>query len=801
MNQQWITFKKMEWLISQMPKAQLHPDDGISISNNQLSQTEILNKYSDDLTDLAKQWKLKEVIWREKDLNKLVEILCRKEKNNAIIIWESWVGKTALVELLAQRISNGELPIFKDKKILRLNLWSTIGWTKFRWEFEGKISGIIKTVKESDWKIILFIDGFHNVVWAGKAEWSMWLSDMLAPELSNWTIQVIWVTTTSEYRQKVEKDTALTGNFKTITIQEPSVQDTITILRWREWAFEKHHGVNIHDTALIAAVELSDRYITDKKLPAKAIEIIDDAATKVKLSMTWMPENISEIKTKIWELNKEKNSIMQELSQTTDKFIKEKSDKRIESIIQEIDKLQLSYDSKKSDREKIKILFEENKKLELQLIELENQAKDFEFKSDLEQASKIRYWDILEAQNKVKWNKENITTLESQSWIIFKNTVEREDIAKVISEITWIPLTKMIEEESQKLANLEQYLSTKVIGQDQAIAAISNAIRRARIWLKDLKKPIWSSIFLGPTGVWKTELAKALAEFLFFDKKAMIRLNMSEYQEEASVSKMIWSPPWYIWYEQWWQLTEAVRRKPYSVVLVDEIEKAHPKVFDLFLQVFDDGMLNDSLGNTIDFKNTIIIMTSNIWWREIMEKLQWSQQALWDLYPIIDLEKTTTPEDTETKPQRKRRHKKKNDIQTAPIPDNKNVLTEELKEELQPILMDFFRPEFLNRLDDILIFNPMFREMFKSILEIKIKQQLELIYSKKQISVNISDKAKNFLAKKWRDPSNWARPIDRALQKYLTDPLAKEIISWNFYEWDTINVDCENDKLIFQKIT
>jgi len=816
LNQQWITFEKIKSIISQMPKSKLESNENITTQNNPDSESDVLNKYSEDLIQLAKDWKLKEVIWREKDLNKLMEILCRKEKNNVVILWDSWVGKTAVAELLAQKINSWEVPeFFKDKKILRINLWSLIAGSKFRWDFEDRISSIIKTVKASNWKIILFIDEFHNVAWAGKAEWSMDMSEMLKPELSSWNIQIIWATTTSEYRLNIEKDTALTRRFETITIQEPSVQDTITILRWIESSFEKHHWVTIFDTALIAAVELSDRYIKDRKLPDKAINVLDQAATKVKIAMTSLPQNISEIQIKIWQLNKEKASITQELSDTKDTFTISESQKKLQNIDQEITKLQSSYDTSKAIREKIKKLFEENKTLYLQVQELDNKAKDFEKKSELEQVSKIKYWDIVEIQNKIKSNKDEISLLQSQSWIIIKDTVEREDIAKVISEKTWIPLTKMVEEESQKLAKLEEYLSTKVIGQDEAIIAISNAIRRARIWLKDPKKPIWSFIFLGPTGVWKTELAKALAEFLFFDKKAMVRLNMSEYKEEHSTSKLIWSPPWYIGYEQWWQLTEAIRRKPYSVILLDEVEKAHQSVFDLFLQVFDDGMLNDSLGNTVDFKNTIIIMTSNIWSREIMEKLQWSSVSIWDLYPvdvpnpekiISQQENIINPENIQATHKRNRRWKKKinpdstsDKSETNKALDDQISKIEELREELDPILMDFFRPEFLNRLDWNIIFNPISPEMLKNILEIKLKEQFDLIYASNKITLTISNQAKNFLAKKWRDPANWARPINRALQNYIIDPLAKEIVWWKFTQWDTINIDCENNKLTFQK--
>ncbi|MFZ2912121.1 MAG: AAA family ATPase [Candidatus Absconditicoccaceae bacterium] len=798
LNQQGITFEKMKVIIEAMPKAKLRSDEINTSLANSASGPDMLNKYSEDLVSLAKQGKLKEVIGREKELEKMIEILCRKDKNNILILGDSGVGKTSLAELLAQKISTGEVPDdIKNKTILRINLGSIVAGTKFRGEFEEKISGIIKTAKDSDGKIILFIDGFHNIVGAGKAEGSMGLSEMLVPELSRGNIQVIGVTTTSEYRQKVESDTTLISNFETLTIKEPSIQDTITILRGIEGSFEKHHGVTIYDTALVAAAELSNRYITDSKLPAKAIDIIDQASTKVKISMTSLPSSILEISIKIGQLEKENISITQELSETKDKLTKSELNKRLQTIKEEIDKLQSSYNTSKVIRDQMKKLSEENKVFELQVVELQKQSKNIEIKSESEQASKLNL-EISEIQKNIQSNKESISVLQLESGIIIKNTVEVDDIAKVISEKTGIPLAKMLTEESEKLANLESYLSTKVIGQSEAIAALSDAIRRARVGLKDPKKPIGSFIFLGNTGVGKTELAKALAEFLFSDKTAMVRLNMSEYQGESSTSKLIGSDPGLVGYEQGGQLTEPIRRKPYSVVLLDEVEKAHPKVFDMFLQVFDDGILNDSMGNTIDFKNTIIIMTSNIGSREIMENFKGLGADIGDLYPVdvLDQEKKTNSEDVQSKHKRNRRSKKNNNPESD---QSINLQTEELKEQLEPILMDFFRPELLNRLDDKIIFNPMSQEMFKGILEIKFKEQINLIYSTNKITLNISNKAKNFLAKKGRDPANGARPIDRALKKYLISPLAKEIVSGNLHQGDIVNVDVENEKLIFQK--
>jgi len=822
LNQQGITFENMEAIISQMSKADLHPQDLSASLDPSAAEGQTLNKHSEDLTQLAKDGALKEVIWRDKEIKKVMEILCRKEKNNVVILGDAWVGKTAVAELLAQKIVTWDVPDYlKDKKILRVNLWSLVSWTKFRGEYEDKVSSIIKTVKESKGNIILFIDEFHNVVWAGKAEGSMSLSDMLKPELSSGTIQVIGATTTSEYRKNVEKDTGLTRRFETVTIAEPSVQETITILRGREWAFENYHGVTIYDTALIAAAEMSDRYITDCKLPDKALNVVDQAATKVKISMTSLPENISDLKIKIGQLTKESESIAQELFTTKDRLTEKELSEKLTTIKKQLEECNISYVAKKSDRETIKKLFEENKSLELQIQDLEKQAKAYELKSDLAKVSEIRYWKIAETQKRIAANKEQIGTLQAQSWIVIKDTVEREDIAQIISEKTGIPLTKMIEGESEKLAHLENYLSAKVIGQEEAIIAISNAIRRARTSLKDPKKPIWSFIFLGTTGVGKTELAKALAEFLFFDKKAMTRLNMSEYKEKSSVSKLIGADPWLVGYEQWGQLTEAVRRKPYSVVLLDEIEKAHPDVFDLFLQVFDDGMLNDSFGITVDFKNTIIIMTSNLWSREIREKLQWTAIDIGDIYPIdvpvvqepIDEvqeeageegkdEKTEADGQTKHKRHRSKKNKHKDwekDTATSDSSqDEQASKVEELKEELDPILLDFFRPEFLNRLDETIIFNPMSPEMLKAILEIKIKEQSDLIYASNKIALEFSNQAKNYLAKKWRDPENGARPINRALQKYIIDPLSKKIVAAEITQWASIIVDIEDNKIVFK---
>jgi ATP-dependent Clp protease ATP-binding subunit ClpB len=781
---QWVIFDKMKSIVEDMPKAKLHAEPVVPSLERPAQGAEALRSFSDDLTQLARDKKLKEVIGRDKELKKIIEILCRKEKNNVVVLGDSWVGKTAVIELLAQKIVADDIPDFlKGKQILRINLGSLLAGTKFRGEFEDKVSQIIKTVKASDGKIVLFIDEFHNVAGAGKSEGSMDLSEMLKPELSSGTIQIIWATSTSNFRQKVEKDTGLTRNVETIILDEPNIQDTITILRGIEWSFEKHHGVTIYDSALVAAAELSDRYIKDSKLPDKAIKILDQAAVKVNIAMTGLPEDLSTIKTTVRQLSKEKQSLLEEVS--SDPLFIASTKERITKIDEQILILQKQYNTGEIARFAIKDIFEENKKLNKQILELSQQADKDE--------------QVDELQKTLENNLSEFHRLQQESKIHIKDTVEREDIAQVVAEKTGIPLTKMIDEESQKLTHLEKHLSSKVIGQDEAIAEISNAIRRARVWLKDPKKPIGSFIFLGPTGVGKTELAKALAEFLFFDKKAMVRFNMSEYKEEHSASKLIGSPPGYIGYEEWGRLTEAIRRKPYSVILLDEVEKAHQGVFDLFLQVFDDGMLDDSLGNTVDFKNTIIIMTSNIGSHEIMEKLQGETHKIGNLYPETQPEIIETPTETPAQIPHKKRHrsKKKNNTE-LPSKEEEKSLTEELKEELQPILMDFFRPEFLNRLDANIIFNPISPEMLKNILEIKIKEQINLVYASNQITLEFTNQAKNYLAKKWRDPANGARPINRALQKYIIDPLSLEIVSWKIQKWDKVIITIENNRIIFK---
>lgn len=762
---QWITYDKVRTTINKKSE--------VTIWTNKSPELLSSNKYLEDLTQLAKNWKLREIIGRDKELRKIIEMLWGKEKNNVMILGEPGVGKTAIVELLAQKIVAWEVPDFlKDKKIMKINLGSLISWSKYRGEFEERITSIIQTVKDSNGQIILFINEIHNISWAGKTEGSMDLWEILKPELSSGNIQAIWATTTEEYHLNLEKNTALTRRFGKITLQEPTVQETMTILRWIEWSFEQHHGVKIYDSALIAAVELTDKYIKDRKLPDKAIAVLDQAATKVKIAKTSLPEFIEAKSKKIKYLNMEIESILQEISLTTDMIQKDISKQKIDSLNKEITELNDQYTKEKSLRENIKAIREKNNQIENDINNKNSEEKQ-----------------MLEKQ--LKTNQSEIEELQKNLGISFKDSVEKEDITTIVSETTWIPLTKMEEEESQRFLQLEKYLSTKVVWQDDAISAISNAIRRARAWLKDPKKPIWSFIFLWSTWVGKTELAKALAEFLFLDKNAMIRLNMSEFQEKESASKLIWSAPWYIWYEEWWKLTEAVKRKPYSIILLDEVEKAHQNVFDLFLQVFDDGILNDSHGTTIDFKNTVIIMTSNIWSHEIMERLQLSEETIGDLYPIEEIK-----ENGEKKKRNRRPKKKSENTEDNSSKQNK---TEEIKEVVQPLLLDFFRPEFLNRLDDNVIFNPISPEMLKKILDIKLKQKQELIYESKRITLEFSNEVKNFLAKKSRDPANWARPIDRALQKYVIDALSKEILSDTIKEWDTIKAFLQENTIKFSK--
>jgi len=707
---------------------------------------EALAKYGRDLTQLAEEGKLDPVIGRDDELRRMLQILSRRTKNNPVLVGDPGTGKTAIIELLAQQIVKKEVPdMLQDKKIIELDMGSLMAWSKYRGDFEERLKAILKEVEDSNGGIILFIDELHMVVWAGKTEGSMDMGNMLKPSLARGQIRVIGATTLKEYRKYIEKDAALERRFQPVMVDEPSKEDTIAILRGIKGTYENHHGVKISDSAVVAAVELSMKYIADRRLPDKAIDLLDEASASIKMDMTSMPEDILKMEKKIGTLEIEKSALLVEKDGN-----KQKNKERIKEIEKELSNIKEKYLVAKNAWEEERSSFVKIKELKKNLSQLEHEAEIAEKQTDYNKVAEIKYGEIPKIQKEIKDIEKEIESTKQTGHIHLKDIVEPEDIAVIIAKWTGIPVSKLVETEAEKLTHLEEHLQKKVIGQEQAISAVSNAIRRARAGLKDPHRPIGSFLFLGPTWVGKTELTKNLAQFMFNDEKAMIRIDMSEYMEKHAVARLIGSPPGYIGHDEGGQLTEAVRRKPYSVILFDEVEKAHPDVFNLLLQLLDDGRLTDSKGRTVDFKNTIIILTSNIGSELIMQKLKDKKEA-------ISLEK-----------------------------------------DLMPLLQKHFRPEFLNRLDDIIVFNPISEEMLQRIVDIQVEKIQGMLIHEKHIKLSLDDASKAFLAKKGRDPLFGARPLKRAIQRYLLDELAFDIIEGKFKEGAHIQVSVKWDKLQFQ---
>ncbi|MCI9477367.1 MAG: ATP-dependent chaperone ClpB [Emergencia sp.] len=710
-------------------------------SQNPEDNYDVLNKYGRDLVEMAREGKLDPVIGRDSEIRHAIQILSRRTKNNPVLIGEPGVGKTAVVEGLAQRILNGDVPEgLKDKTIFALDMGALIAGAKFRGEFEERLKAVLNEIEKSDGRIILFIDEIHNIVGAGRTEGSMDAGNLLKPKLARGELHCIGATTLDEYRKYIEKDAALERRFQKVLVDQPTVEDTISILRGLKERFEIHHGVRITDSALIACATLSDRYISDRFLPDKAIDLMDEAASKIRTEIDSLPTELDEISRKIMQLEIEK----QALSKETDRG----SVARLSALEKELSQLREENATMRAQWENEKKAITQVKSTKEQIEEVKHQMEEAERNYDLEKLAQLKYGTLPELLKKLETDKQTAETAEENR--LLKEEVGEEEIAEVVSAWTGIPVAKLVESEKEKLLKLPEILHRRVIGQEEGVVSVSESILRARAGLKDENRPIGSFIFLGPTGVGKTELAKALSESLFDSEKNMIRIDMSEYMEKHAVSRLVGAPPGYVGYDEGGQLTEAVRRKPYSVVLFDEIEKAHPDVFNILLQLLDDGRLTDNQGRTVDFKNTIIIMTSNIGSSQLIENIQ---------------------------------------------PDGS--IDEKTKEDVENQLKNYFRPEFLNRIDDIVVFSPLTEDQIVSIIELSLKG-LERRLSEREIILSLTEEGKRFIAKNSYDPAYGARPVKRYLQKNIETALASKLIQGEITDGDTVVINSDGEQLIFE---
>jgi ATP-dependent Clp protease ATP-binding subunit ClpB len=698
-----------------------------------------LEKFSRDLTAEARRGKLDPVIGRDDEIRRVIQVLSRRTKNNPVLIGDPGTGKTAIVEGLARRIVDGDVPEgLKSKRVLALDIGALVAGSKYRGEFEDRLKAVLKEIDSSEGEIILFIDEMHVLVGAGGAEGAIDASNMLKPALARGELHAIGATTLDEYRKYVEKDAALERRFQPIMVREPSVEDTISILRGLKERYEVHHGVRIQDSALVAAAVLSDRYISDRFLPDKAIDLIDEAASRLRIEIDSMPTEVDEVERRMKRLEIEREALKKEKDQAIRDRL-EKLEKELADLKEENEELLAHWQNEKSAITNIR---ETNKLIE----ELKIQEQAAERGGDLEKAAEIRYGSLIEAEKRLREENDRLVELQKNRKML-KEEVDEEDVAEVVAKWTGIPVSRLMEGEVQKLVSMEERLRRRVVGQDEAIEKVSNAIRRARAGLQDPNRPIGSFIFLGPTGVGKTELARALAEFLFDDERAMVRLDMSEYMEKHTVSRLIGAPPGYVGYEEGGQLTEAVRRRPYTVILLDEVEKAHDDVFNILLQVLEDGRLTDGHGRTVDFKNAVVIMTSNI-----------GSQSL----------------DTVGAGER-----------------------DEMERRVNDALRQSFRPEFLNRVDEILIFNPLTREDIRKIVDIQVGL-LERRLEDRKITIELTDEAKDWLSREGFDPLYGARPLKRVIQRHIQDVLALKILNGEIREGDTVEAAASDDQVVFE---
>lgn len=690
-----------------------------------------LEKFGRDLTELARKGKLDPVIGRDEEIRRIVQVLSRRRKNNPVLIGEPGVGKTAIVEGLAQRIVEGDVSeTLKNRRIITLDMGSMLAGAKYRGEFEDRLKAVLKEVEAAEGEIVLFIDELHTVVGAGASEGSVDASNMLKPALARGSLRCVGATTLNEYKKYIEKDAALERRFQPILSKEPNVEDTISILRGLKEKYEIHHGVRIKDSALIAAATLSNRYITDRFLPDKAIDLVDESASKLRIEIDSMPHVIDEIQRKITQAMIEQQALKKEKDELSKERLK-KLERNLAGMQEEIAPMKLAWENEKTLIHQIREIREEIDKSQ-------TLAQKAEREGDLEKVAQIRYSIIGDLQKKLEEKKQRLDLLQQNGGML-KEEIGESDIADVVSSWTGIPVSKMLKGEQEKLIQMEEHISKKVIGQKKAIEAVSNAVRRARSGLKSEDQPIGTFIFMGPTGVGKTELAKSLAEFMFDNKDAMVRIDMSEYMEKHSVARLIGAPPGYVGYEEGGYLTEAVRRRPYSVILFDEIEKAHSDVFNILLQVLDDGRMTDGHGRTVDFRNTIIIMTSNVGSRYIQE--------------AGELE---------------------------------GLKGKETEKKVMQVLQDTFKPEFLNRIDEIITFHALSLEHIKMITILQI-DQLNMRLKDKKIQIHLDEKAMNFLAENGFDPVFGARPLKRAIQQYIENPLSIQILKGEIRNNDIIN--------------